>query len=199
MSKRVGIVIVGFFALIFLAGGDRAFAQRSDQGLGKWLQEVGISFFHSSSTLKQKGHIESFDLGLRFGFDLKPFVKKFGLDLPGMLELSYEPFMGSVIESGVNFEMGLPILFRYSYPLTQKFYLYAEAGSGPYYYTLQAYEQSTQFNFISQGGAGVTYFLREDLGISVGYRRRHVSNAGIENPNGGIDGDEIVLGASLYF
>ncbi len=138
-------------------------------------------------------------LGLRFGFDLKPFAEKFGIRTKGLLELVYEPYIGGIISPDSNVEFALPFFLKYGFPLTDRFYPYIEAGTGPYYMSLQTYEQSTQFNFVSAGGAGVIFFLKDDLALNAGARYRHVSNASIKEPNGGIEAWEYLLGVSLYY
>ncbi|MFH1691211.1 MAG: acyloxyacyl hydrolase [Candidatus Omnitrophota bacterium] len=168
-------------------------------GIGKWLQEAGFFTGYIRGNLKNQGDLEVIPTGLRFGFDLKPFVEKFGIHLNGMFEILYEPFINTIIGPRNNVELGCAFLFRYSYPLTSKFYPYIEVGSGLYYMTLATQEQSTQFNFIDQGGAGFSYFLREDLALNVGYRFRHVSNCSIKQPNSGINADVYLVGMSYYF
>ncbi|MDD5019113.1 MAG: acyloxyacyl hydrolase [Candidatus Omnitrophica bacterium] len=187
------------FLLVLSCAVSPVFAERAQEGIGQWLQEIGFFGGYISADLKYQDDMEAVPLGVRFGFDLKPFTKKFGWEPKGMFELLYEIFASSIFAPHANAEMGAGFMLRYSYPLTQKFYPYIEVGSGLYYMTLSTYEQSTQFNFASAGGAGLTYFLRDDFAINAGYRRRHVSNASIKEPNGGIDANMYIVGASWYF
>ncbi|HQP91784.1 MAG TPA: acyloxyacyl hydrolase [Candidatus Omnitrophota bacterium] len=199
MKKRL-VAIFLFLALSIFIGSGFCSAERPETGPGKWLQEVGLVTGYVDGDLKRQKDFRSAILGMRFGFDLKPFTKKmFNFEPKGLLELIYEPFLGGVTSPHSNIELGVPVFFKYAFPLTEKFYPYLQVGIGPYYTSLSTYEQGTQFNFISQGGAGFAYFIRPDLSINIEYRRRHVSNAGIAEPNGGIDSNVYVLGASLYF
>ena len=200
MKKRIALVfIVLALSLSFLCV-SQVFAERASEGLGKWLQEVGFVTGFLEGDLKYQDDLSAVVLGMRFGFDLKPFTKKlFGFEPKGLLELVYEPFINTITGPRANVEVGLPLFFKYAYPLTQKLYPFVEVGTGPYYMTLSTYEQSTQFNFISQGGAGLSYFIKDDLSVNVEYRRRHVSNASIKEPNGGIDANVYLVGLSLYF
>ncbi len=194
--------VLGFLAAVLflcMLGAGAATAERPTEGIGQWLQEIGVVAGYGDGSLKGNLDFEVLSLGMRFGFDLIPFTKKFGLEPPGMLELIYEPYIGVITEPERDVELALPMFFRYAYPLTEKLYPYVEVGSGPYYYTLHTYEQSTQFNFVSAGGAGLIYFIRDNLAINAGYRRRHVSNASIKEPNGGIEADVITVGLSWYF
>ncbi len=188
-------------AVLFLCswGVSAAMAERPTEGVGQWLQEIGFVAGFGEGSLKTNKDMDIVSVGMRFGFDLIPFTEKFGLRPPGMLEIIYEPYIGAITKPESNVELALPTFFRYAFPLTEKLYPYVEVGTGPYYYTLHTYEQSTQFNFVSAGGAGLIYFLRDDLAVNAGYRRRHVSNASIKEPNGGIEADVYTLGVSWYF
>jgi len=199
MRKEIPVFAVILILSVVGSISVRAFAERPAEGIGKWLQEAGVFTGYLRGSLKGQKNMEGIPTGLRFGFDLKPFTKKIGFDPKGMLELIYEPFISTITQPKTNMEMGLGIFFRYSYPLTSKLYPYIEVGTGPYYMTLKTHEQSTQFNFDDQGGGGLTYFFRDDTAINIGYRFRHVSNAGIKSPNGGIQCHEYLIGLSHYF
>lgn len=175
------------------------FAERPTQGVGQWLQEFGVYTGFIEGDLKGSDDFSAVPLGLRIGFDLKPFTKKFGFEPKGYLQLVYEPFINTITAPSSNVEMGLGILLKYAYPLTSKFYPFVEFGTGPYYMTLQTREQSTQFNFIDQAGVGFYYFLRTDLAVNAEFRYRHISNAGIDHPNAGIEAKDYLVGLSWYF
>jgi len=191
-----GVAAALFLFSVAVAG---AKAERPAEGLGQWLQEAGVVTGYATGELDDHSDMRVVPLGMRFGFDLKPFTKKFGFEPEGMLELIYEPYIGAITDPQSNIEVALPMFFRYAYPLTGKLYPYVEVGTGPYYYTLHTYEQSTQFNFVSAGGAGLIYFMRDDWALNAGYRKRHVSNCSIKEPNGGIDMDVVTAGLSYYF
>ncbi len=198
MSKR--LVVAGAILFLFICLGQASVsAERPSEGIGKWLQEVGVFTGYIKADLKNQKDMEAVPMGFRFGFDLKPFTKKFGLDPKGLLELVYEPFLSVITEPDLNAEFGLPFFFKYAYPITEKLYPFIEVGTGPYYMTLHTREQSTQFNFVNQGGAGLIYFLKDDLALNVGYRFRHVSNGSIKEPNNGIDANVFLAGVSYYF
>ena len=198
--KQQGFVAV-FSFLFFMTcfNGVPVFAQRPPEGLGKWLQEVGVFTGFAAGKLKRKGHLEAYPVGMRFGFDLIPFLKKFGLEPKGMFEVVYEPFISTIVHPEANIEFGLPIFLKYSYPLTEKLYPFLELGTGPYYMSLRTVEQSTHFNFIDQAGIGISYFLKENLAIQVTYRYRHVSNFSIREPNNGIEASVYLVGMSWYY
>lgn len=199
IRKALGVFLV--LALFSVLGFvPVASAERASEGLGQWLQEVGIVTGYITGDLKDQDDLQAVALGVRFGFDLKPFTKKmFNFEPKGLLQIVYEPFLNTITSPRANIELGLPFFLKYAYPLTEKLYPFVEVGTGPYYMTLSTYEQSTQFNFISQGGVGLSYFIKDDLSLNIEYRRRHVSNASIKEPNGGIDADVYLVGLSWYY
>ena len=198
MRKGIkGVILVLFLLLLIVT--TSVFAERPAEGIGKWLQEVGVFTGYMNGSLRAQKHFESVPVGLRFGFDLKPFTKKFGLDPKGMLELVYEPFINTITQPRTNAEIALAFLLKYAYPLTEKFYPYIEIGSGFDYMTLHVYEEGMQFNFVDQGGAGIYYFFKKDLALNLGYRFRHLSNCGTAKPNAGIQSHEYLVGLSYFF
>lgn len=199
MKKRFCQMLATVIMIVLFFIPTQIFAAKSEEGIGKWLQEIGVFAGYVGCGLKGQDDFEAVTAGLRFGFDLKPFTKKFGFEPKGMLELLYEPFVSGITQPSSNADLGLGLIFRYSYPLTEKFYPYVEGGSGLYYMTLQTKEQGSQFNFVDQAGFGFSYFLKEDVAVNIGYRYRHVSNCSLDKPNDGIDGDVILGGISIYY
>jgi opacity protein-like surface antigen len=60
-------------------------------------------------------------------------------------------------------------------------------------------DQANGFIFSDTIGAGLSFFVTEYSAINVEYRLRHMSNAGMEKPNGGIDTHFGTIGYSLFF
>jgi lipid A 3-O-deacylase len=193
------MILGGVVVVVLCCTVTRGWAERPTKGIGQWISQIGVFTGYIQGELKTQDHLEVFPLGLRLGFDLKPFARKFNVDPKGLLEFICEPYVGAITAPDSDIELALPFFLRYSFPLTQKLYPYIEAGTGPYYMSLDTYEQSTYFNFVSQGGGGLTYFFRESWALSVGYRYRHVSNNGIKEPNAGINANVFTAGVSYYF
>lgn len=198
MSRSCAI-FWGVVAICLCCGSAKIWAERPAQGIGQWISQIGVFSGYIKGDLKTQDDVEVFPLGLRLGFDLKPFTRKFSIDPKGLLELIYEPSIGAITAPDTDIELALPLFFRYSFPLTQKLYPYFEVGAGPYYMSLSTQEQSTHFNFVSAGGAGLAYFFRENWAFCAGYRYRHVSNNGIKKPNSGINAGVFTAGVSYYF
>jgi len=174
-------------------------AEKESTDKPRWLKEVGIFTGYASGKLEEKPDYELIPMIFRFGFDLNPFINKFGLDTKGLLEFQLEPFINTVINPNNNVEVGSNFLLKYGFPLTKKIYPYVEAGLGMLYMSQHTREQATQYNFLPQGGAGIMYFLKDNLAVSAGYRYRHLSNNSFEHPNSGIDVDMILAGLSIVY
>ncbi len=135
-------------------------------------------------------------IGGRFGFNLKKWLN---WKTRGMFLLMVEPFVDPVIKPSSNYELGCKIGLKYAYPLTSKFYPYIEGGTGGIYISQKTRRQGSHLNFVDYAGAGIYYFLRDDLALNVGYRFRHISNLGIKKPNGGIETNSVTAGVSLFY
>lgn len=132
-------------------------------------------------------------------FDIKPALAKIGLKPKGRVDFILEPYAHTILKPDSNVEMGTDFLLKYVFPLTDKVQPYIKGGEGLSYMTAHTKEQSTQFNFVSQIGAGVHVFLKEDLALNLEYRFRHLSNAGIDHPNNGINTDFVLAGVTFFF
>ncbi|MFC1514302.1 acyloxyacyl hydrolase [Candidatus Omnitrophota bacterium] len=175
------------------------FSAVSSAGFALELESVGFLSGYMSGDLKAQDDMEVVPIMATFGFDLKPFAEKFGIQTKGILQMQIEPFISPIIEPSSNVEMGLATMFKYAFPLTETFMPYVKFGSGIYYFTLHTREQSTQFNFASSAVAGFSWFFKKDISLDCEYRFRHVSNASIKSPNSGINTETLLMGVSFYF
>lgn len=66
---------------------------------------------------------------------------------------------------------------------------YVEGGGGPLWTNFDGRipEQGSDFNFLVWGGAGVSYELTAQWSLTAGVRISHISNAGTDSPNGGLN------------
>ncbi len=144
----------------------------------------------------------------RLGWDIKPFVEdKLHLHPKGKLTGLVEPFTSAVTSPDNNFEVGLNLLAKYNFrnenkkPVSwlDKIDPYIEGGFGAIYASQDFKYQSTKGNFLVQVGAGLDYNLNDDFLVFVGVRRRHFSNAKIQQPNRGVDINQLIVGGSWKF
>ncbi|MFH1876053.1 MAG: acyloxyacyl hydrolase [Candidatus Omnitrophota bacterium] len=142
---------------------------------------------------------EGVPLFVGINFDIKPFFESIGITTAGRIDFILEPFVNTVLKPNDNIEAGSNFLIKYVFPLSEKFQPYLKGGEGISYMSQHTKEQSTQYNFLSQAAAGFHYFIKEDLAVTLEYRYRHLSNAGIDHPNNGFNSDFILGGITYYF
>ena len=71
---------------------------------------------------------------------------------------------------------------------------YAEALIGPMWAERQVPASTSRFNFVTQGGAGLTFAANRRIAPAIGYRFSHMSNGGYSPRNPGINVNSIVVG-----
>ncbi len=165
----------------------------------KWLREVGILTGYGTASLDRDDDYEVIPILPQFGFDINPLARKLHINPRGTIEGIVEPLMNVVISPDTNAEVGSSFMLKYSDHITSRIAPYVEGGVGIIYTTQHTYEQSTQYNFLSQAGVGLQFFLNKKLALTGGYRFRHMSNAGIDSPNRGINYHFALLGLSYFF
>jgi len=133
-------------------------------------------------------------------FDLKPLLSKIGIHPVGLLQFVEEPFLAGVSNPKGNLEVGNNFLIKIGLlPETSRIQPYFKGGAGFLYMSQHTLEQGTQFNFNEYAGFGIHFFLNKSLAFTMEYRYRHLSNAGIKQPNHGINSNFGILGLSYLF
>ena len=112
-------------------------------------------------------------------------------------EIVYIQFQHPELTHGVGFTPKIKYLFQG----TGRLRPYLEFAGGPFWTDLggQIPEQSTQINFILTAGGGFSWFFTSQMSINVGYRFHHISNAGTQYPNLGLNSSLPYGGFSFYF
>ncbi|MBL7151622.1 MAG: acyloxyacyl hydrolase [Candidatus Omnitrophica bacterium] len=135
-----------------------------------------------------------------FDFTLKPLLQKININPSPLVQFQIEPFLSFITSPHSNVELGTSFLFKVGLlPQGSKLQPYVKAGVGMIYLTQHFGEQGTQFNFIESGGVGVHYLLRKNIFLTVEGRMRHLSNAGIAEPNHGVNTYFALAGLSYEF
>lgn len=132
------------------------------------------------------------------GMDLKkyfPSLEKHRGSLSGFLETQFNP----VVNPDDNFEFGISPGIQYRYPFTEKLAGYLLVSIGPHYLSLVTARQANGFAFSDMIGGGFYYSLTGSSAVTLGYRWRHLSNAGLTMPNDGINTHFITLGYAVFF
>ncbi|MBN1612979.1 MAG: acyloxyacyl hydrolase [Deltaproteobacteria bacterium] len=117
----------------------------------------------------------------------------------GRLYAYLEPQINPVRAPDEDFEFGIGIGLKYTYPLAERLCVYILASTGPHYVSVVTVDQANGFLFSDTVGAGLNIYITKRSALNIGYRFRHISNAGLVHPNGGIDSNFATIGYSILF
>ena len=166
----------------------------------KWLREISLVTGYGTASLEKKSSdYDIIPILPQIGFDINPLLEKMNITPGGTLEFVIEPIVNVVIKPKANSEIGFSLLLNYSGNITSRITPYIEGGLGAIHTTQNTHEQGTQYNFLSQVGAGLQFFLNDSFALKGGYRFRHMSNAGIDDDNSGINHHFVLVGLSYFF
>ena len=205
-------VILGLWFLVCLAG--TAFADGAEQGalvsavaasgppvdptkrggLVDLLPKPDSYAFRVMNGHAHSRSVESIAFGPRATFDVLGFIPPIygnrvvlGVELLGMVHDK----MGYKHEINLN-----PLLLDWRYDSGGWFAPYVEAGEGGLWTTLRYLSLGGKFQFASHIGVGAHLFWQPELAVSLGYRFRHISNAGL---NGSGDENDLNQGLNQHF
>jgi Lipid A 3-O-deacylase (PagL) len=94
---------------------------------------------------------------------------------------------------------GLKAAVRYHFIGLGPVVPYLEVTGGVGATNLDVNEIRSDFTFVIEGGAGVSYFVAPSWSVNLGYRFQHLSNGGFGHPNRGVNSNGGVLGLSYHF
>jgi opacity protein-like surface antigen len=117
----------------------------------------------------------------------------------GNLEFRLELFGGAQFSPSTEWLVGLTPHLRYNFATGTRCVPFIDAGAGVSGTGIGAPDLATTFEFNLQGGAGVQYFISSNISINLEAWYLHMSNAGIKEPNLGVNGITGMLGISFYF
>lgn len=90
-----------------------------------------------------------------------------------------------------------PLQFRFMVDPVHRVQPYVLAGAGAVYANVNRIETASHANFNLQVGAGVRYPVTKSTDFLVEYRHVHVSNAGLDKPNHGLNTHNFYVGVSI--
>ena len=108
----------------------------------------------------------------------------------GAFLFNYEPKDG--------FGGGVTAMFRYNFLPGGNFIPFVSLGAGIIFLDIDLKNQADGLNFTPQGGFGFHYFLSERTAFTGEWRFHHMSNAGIDNDNDGINDSLFLAGFSVF-
>jgi len=199
INKKIGITVI--ISILFLSITNLSYcATQSDQSQDTaYTREFGVFTGWARGDLKTQDNYEMIPLHLQIGFDITSYFNKINIRPKGNIKFIVEPFLSTIVSPRSNIEVGNNFILKYCHPITRKVSMYFEGGLGIMFTSLHTFEQGTQFNFTEQFGTGFSYLFSKNKAINFGYRYRHFSNAGIKEPNAGIDMHYFLCGVSISY
>ncbi|MFT6149024.1 MAG: hypothetical protein ACJAUH_001710 [Saprospiraceae bacterium] len=88
---------------------------------------------------------------------------------------------------GNEFEFGLNGGVKFEHWIRLNTGIYGGIGAGPHFITVDTRRQANGFIFSDNFFVGLRQRINKDLSLNMQLRYRHISNAGLKRPNGGID------------
>lgn len=98
------------------------------------------------------------------------------------------------IEREAAYEFGANAGIRYRLPLSKLWSVHAQISAGPHYISRAYEQQAGGYIFSDNFALGAELELREGMSALVQGRFRHLSNAGLQNPNKGLDNFFLMVG-----
>lgn len=140
----------------------------------------------------------AWNLGLRYGLILtSPHGPSF---LRGQLEYAFDVVPAWVIVQKTNTAYGggvNPFAFKWIMTSPKKVKPYVVMEGGTLFTNTNVPEGTSQINFTTSGGFGA-HFLAEKHNFSAEVRFMHISNAGLSNPNPGINTIQVRIGFGAF-
>jgi len=157
--------------------------------------ELGVRFGYGKSTHKADVHLYS--LLPRWGI----FLIRPGHTMLGGLSLSFvvEGILSVAQAEGDGAEVGFTPMLKVGLPLGRGAMLFLEGGAGIISESFNSPGVAHAFNFTPQIGGGLDIALMSRLGLTVAYRFRHSSNAGIYKENPAFNVNFFHAGLTYYY
>lgn len=116
----------------------------------------------------------------------------------GNCELLLELLGGVQFDPEDRHVIGASPLVRYNFTGNERLMPFLNLGAGVAETDIGEPDLSTRFEFILQGGGGVHYFFAPHKALTLQYRFLHLSNAGIDSPNLGVNTSMFIIGISWF-
>jgi len=156
-------------------------------GIGFGVKAFGSRTAHSLT-------LTSIDIGWITSHLLAP-----GKWYAGNVECRIEIFGGGQFKPDVSQFVGLAPFLRYDFATGSRWVPYVELGAGVSETDIGGPDLSTSFEFNLQTGFGTHYFFADNEALTLRYRFLHLSNAGIDFPNAGVNTQVFSLGVTWFF
>ncbi len=185
-------------ALVLLASFLRVPLARSQAGPVEGEHEIQVWTGGGHGTNGSQSGDGVLNVGLRYGLILtKPHGPGF---IRGRLEYAVEAVPAFVVIQKQNTAYGVgvnPFAFKWNFATRGNVVPYFEIGGGTLFSNTQVPAGTSRINFTSGGSIGL-HFLQTKRNFSAEVRYMHISNAGLANPNPGVNTVQLRLGFGWF-
>ncbi len=116
----------------------------------------------------------------------------------GQIEWNPELSVGSFSSPHVRPLLGFaPVQFHYAFEPVGRWFPYLVGGTGIFLAHIKSLETESHLNFNSQIGLGTRYAVTDKVSLLVEYRYGHISNAGLNGSDNGIEMHNFLVGVSM--
>jgi hypothetical protein len=187
---RTGLMVMVLAALVLLPGPVLA----AEFDVTKFNQEVGLRFGYGRNT--HGASVNLYSLLPRWGIFLMPPGKKWG---PFGASFVVEGIVSIAGAEEVGFELGFTPMVKFSCLVFPSVLAYIEGGAGLITEAINSPALAHSFNFTPQVGGGFDIALTPQMALSLAYRFRHSSNAGIYKENPAFNVNFFQAGLNYYY
>jgi lipid A 3-O-deacylase len=117
----------------------------------------------------------------------------------GNFEIVQELFGGGQFCPTSRYAIGETTLLRYNFATGTRWVPFLDLGGGVLGTDIGPPDLGTTFEFNEQFGPGVNFFWRKNSALTFQYRYTHFSNAGIREPNQGVNEQMFYAGMTWFF
>ncbi len=192
-SKNAFVVLT---ILTILVAADRAGAEINQSSCP--VSESGVVIGYGAGDIAE-GEYRPFLMIWHVGFNLKEFPSERSDGRKNAISVFLEPQINPAFTPSTDVEFGIGVGLKYMHHITDRLAAYVMASVGPHWITLQTRDQANGFIFSDMAGVGLSIFVTDRSALNLGFRARHLSNAGLAKPNGGIDSYFGTVGYSVFF
>ena len=185
-----GLMVMVLAALMLLPGR----VQGAEFDVSKLYREAGLRFAYGKNTKTASVHLYS--LLPRWGIFLIPPGKQMGAFGISFVAEGIVSIAGA---EDTGFEVGITPLVKFSCLLFPSVMAYIEGGAGIISESIDSPALAHAFNFTPQVGGGFDIALTPQLALSVAYRFRHSSNAGLYDENPSFNVNFVQGGLTYYY
>ena len=186
----IGLMVMVLAACVLLPGGARG----AEFDVSKFNQEVGLRFAYGKNT--HGASVNLYSLLPRWGIFLVPPGKSWG---PFGVSFVVEGILSIASAEEVGFEAGFTPMVKFSCLLFPSVLAYIEGGAGIISESINSPAIAHSFNFTPQVGGGFDIALTPQVALSLAYRFRHSSNAGIYAENPAFNVNFVQAGLNYYY